>query len=144
MKALTLTQPWASLVALGLKQVETRSWATRYRGPLAIHAAKGFPSSARQFAEVERALRRIPGRLPFGAVLCTVDLVDCQPTQDIAPTLTGLERLYGDYTWGRWAWVFKSLSVLEAPVGAKGALGLWEWGPKPVAPQMVMPLETAE
>lgn len=42
MKVLTLTQPWATLVAIGAKQIETRSWATSYRGPLAIHAAKGL------------------------------------------------------------------------------------------------------
>lgn len=40
MKALTLHQPWASLIATGAKTLETRSWPTRYRGPLAIHAAK--------------------------------------------------------------------------------------------------------
>jgi hypothetical protein len=39
-KAITLWQPWASLVALGVKSIETRSWSTSYRGPLAIHAAK--------------------------------------------------------------------------------------------------------
>ena len=39
MKVLTLHQPWASLVALGVKTIETRSWSTQYRGPLAIHAA---------------------------------------------------------------------------------------------------------
>lgn len=45
MKALTLWQPWASLIALGVKSIETRAWSTSYRGPLAIHAAattKGF------------------------------------------------------------------------------------------------------
>jgi hypothetical protein len=39
-KAITLQQPWASLIALGAKSVETRSWSTAYRGPLAIHAGK--------------------------------------------------------------------------------------------------------
>ncbi len=47
MKAITLTQPWATLVAIGAKRIETRSWKTDYRGPLAIHAAKGFPKFAR-------------------------------------------------------------------------------------------------
>src|SRR6476620_4962366 len=42
MKALTLTQPWATLIASGAKRVETRSWGTSYRGPVAIHAAKGL------------------------------------------------------------------------------------------------------
>lgn len=41
-RVLTLTQPWATLVALGAKRIETRSWGTGYRGPLAIHAARGF------------------------------------------------------------------------------------------------------
>jgi activating signal cointegrator 1 len=42
MKVITLTQPWATLVAIGAKHIETRSWETLYRGPLAIHAAKGL------------------------------------------------------------------------------------------------------
>lgn len=42
-KMLTLHQPWASLVAVGRKRIETRSWSTSYRGPLAIHAAKRPP-----------------------------------------------------------------------------------------------------
>ena len=128
MKALTLTQPWASLVALGFKRVETRSWATRYRGPLAIHAAKGFPAWARQFAEEERAIGRLPARLPFGAVICTVELIGCCPAQDVALEVSGLERHLGDFTWGRWAWLFEpeSLRVLEEPIAAKGSLGLWE------------------
>ena len=40
MKAITIWQPWASLLACGGKRFETRSWATSYRGPIAIHAAK--------------------------------------------------------------------------------------------------------
>lgn len=48
MRAITLTQPWSSLVARGQKKIETRSWQTSYRGPLAIHAAKGFPGYAKR------------------------------------------------------------------------------------------------
>lgn len=129
MKALTLTQPWATLVALGHKQVETRSWRTQYRGPIAIHAAKGFPASARQFAEVERDFGRIPSQLPRGAVVCIIDLVDCRPTEDVALGVSVLEYYLGDYTPGRWAWLFDpaSLRVLENPIPARGALSLWEW-----------------
>lgn len=53
MKGLTLTQPWATLVAIGAKRVETRSWSTNYRGPIAIHAAKGFPPEARALCDEE-------------------------------------------------------------------------------------------
>lgn len=47
MKAITVWQPWASLLACGAKRYETRGWATRYRGPIAIHAAvKKLPKQA--------------------------------------------------------------------------------------------------
>lgn len=42
MKAITILQPWASLIACAAKQIETRSWVTQYRGPIAIHVAKDF------------------------------------------------------------------------------------------------------
>src|SRR6266699_6473957 len=44
--ALTMTDPWGSLVAAGAKRIETRSWSTAYRGPLAIHVAKTLPARA--------------------------------------------------------------------------------------------------
>jgi hypothetical protein len=43
MKALSLHQPWASLIGLGVKTIETRSWSTKYRGPLAVHASLRRP-----------------------------------------------------------------------------------------------------
>lgn len=49
--ALSLTQPWASLVVLGEKQWETRSWPTKYRGELYIHAAKWFPTWAKDMCD---------------------------------------------------------------------------------------------
>lgn len=101
MKALTLRQPWASLVAVGAKRIETRSWLTKYRGPLAIHAAatrirSGDIRRKRLPPEIEKALlpaaaarvaREWPGELgrgvpvdpwyvPYGAVVAIADLVD--------------------------------------------------------------------
>lgn len=46
MRALTIRQPWASLIAAGVKTLETRSWSTRYRGPLLIHAGKHRPPTS--------------------------------------------------------------------------------------------------
>jgi hypothetical protein len=83
LKALTLTQPWAQLVALGAKGIETRSWKTDYRGDLAIHAAKGFPREAvlhcfeEPFRSVLQAAGiREPADLPLGAVIATAGLRD--------------------------------------------------------------------
>ena len=53
MKVLTLTQPWATLVAIGAKRIETRSWATKYRGPLLIHAAAGLGPVGGKFGLVD-------------------------------------------------------------------------------------------
>lgn len=138
MKALTLTQPWASAIALGLKRVETRSWKTAYRGPIAIHAAKGFPAFAREFAETERALGRLPRQLPLSSVVAIARLVDIRPTAEIRDQLGDLERLYGDFGTGRYAWLFDGIEELGHPVPARGALGLWEWA----APADLGPLTT--
>ena len=56
MKALSLWQPWASLIAAGVKKVETRHWPTAYRGPIAIHAAKRLESDCGE--ELEGCFRR--------------------------------------------------------------------------------------
>ena len=127
-KAITLTQPWASLVALGHKRVETRSWSTTYRGPLAIHAAKGFPRWAKAFASEEWALGRLRDpRIPRAAVVAICRLADVRRTEDVSPELSGLERHLGDYTPGRFAWFLEDIEPLAEPVPARGAQGLWEW-----------------
>lgn len=98
MKALTLWQPWASLVQAGLKTIETRSWSTNYRGPLAIHAAKRSFGLNSDQAEVVRSLpledwRRMRVRVagdcelgdnyPQGVVVATCELVDVVPTEQV-------------------------------------------------------------
>ena len=127
MKALTLTQPWATLVALGHKKIETRSWGTRYRGPIAIHAAKGFPAKAREFASREASLGRCPQRIPLASVIAKAKLVEVYRTEDIVLAISGLERHLGDFSFGRFAWMLEDVEAFAEPIGARGALGLWEW-----------------
>ena len=57
-KAISLWQPWASLIALGGKKIETRSWPTKYRGPLAIHASKNQPPYAQTLADVDKTFNQ--------------------------------------------------------------------------------------
>ncbi len=82
MKALTLTQPWATLVAIGAKQIETRSWATLYRGPLAIHAAKGYGKGGL------REHKALCGSEPF----CSVLNAACKAHYDALDTSVGVLR----------------------------------------------------
>lgn len=127
MKALTLTQPWASAIAVGLKSVETRNWRTPYRGPIAIHAAVGYPREAQTFASSLRDLGKpLPSRIPLGAVVATANLVRIARTEDIYPSLSGTEQMLGDYTPGRWAWVLEDVVAVPEPIFVRGALGLWE------------------
>jgi hypothetical protein len=76
MKAITLHQPWASLVAVGAKRIETRAWSTSYRGPLAIHAGKA-PASGNF-----RAWRRM--REPFAGPLRAAGYVNSRGHVDLA------------------------------------------------------------
>ena len=125
MKALTLIQPWATLVATGAKKIETRSWYTSYRGPLAIHAAKGFPAYAREFAGEVYGNPAILPYIPLGAIVAKAYLLDVRST-NYGIGLSDKERSYGDYSPGRFAWILTNIQWLE-PIPAKGALGLWEW-----------------
>lgn len=126
MKAISLTQPWAQAMFLDLKHFETRSWSTSYRGSILIHAAKGFPVYAKEFATTERALGRGNSRLAFGAIIGKVELVKIWLTEEIAPRLSGLERLYGDYSPGRYAWETTNPILFAEPVSYRGQLGLFE------------------
>lgn len=124
MKVLTLHQPYATAIALGHKRYETRSWWTSYRGPLAIHAAKGLPGYARDFAALEHQLGRMPGYLPLGAIVAVVRLGQIRPTEEVALEVEALERLYGDYTPGRFAWRLEDVRPLREPYPLRGRQGL--------------------
>jgi hypothetical protein len=129
MKALSLTQPWATAVALGIKQWETRSWATGFRGEVAIHAAKGFPRWAKDFALMEHEEGRLPKDLPLGSIVCVAELVSCRSTEEVDKEIGEIERMYGDYSEGRFAFKLINVRPLAEPVLWRGALGFWavEW-----------------
>lgn len=118
MKALTLTQPWATLIAVGAKRIETRSWETLYRGPLAIHAGAGLgPVGGRRglhslahsppfFGALQKAMMRVrqsrdgetwpefdAGLLPLGAIVAVAQLTEVALITDDG-VLTQAGRLY--------------------------------------------------
>lgn len=129
-KGLTLTQPWATLVELGLKKVETRSWNTSYRGWLAIHAAKGFPRWAREFADelVDEGI--ITSCLPLGRIIAVARLDQVVPTDVACRYLDEKELRFGDYDVGRHAWAFGAVKRLATPIECRGALSLWHINPE--------------
>jgi len=142
MKALSLWQPWASLVALGEKRVETRIWSTKHRGPMAIHAAQKLPPrwlGASRHAEafineladvLNCRLDRVDTeirKLPYGKVLCIVNLYEVQETSALREILCQRELIFGNYEDGRYAWSMQVLERFEVPIPAKGNRMLWNW-----------------
>lgn len=127
MKALTVRQPWCWAIATGHKGDENRSWATDYRGPLAIHSASAW--DVQGMAEFRSVLERLgvvePEQpvgdrhlLATGVVLAVVDLVDICPG-----------RLCRCGPWaaiGMKHWKLANPRPLADPVPASGRLGLWD------------------
>ena len=150
MKALTLWQPWASLVTLGAKRIETRSWSTKCRGEIAIHSAAQLPakwlgasrhqtSFRDELADVFNCRRDSDEReglhvdavikgLPYGSILCIVELVHVMEiTRHVVDELDRRELLFGNYDGGRYAWFLHVKHVFEEPIPAKGNRMLWNW-----------------
>lgn len=149
MRALSLWQPWASLMALGAKRIETRSWWTRRRGDVVICAAKNWNRTVRDtiaspvFAsELRRAgLTEDDLRGVCGHALCVVELRTCARIDNNSVTApfilingkdsyevfqTPHELEFGDYSHGRFAWLTDNLRVLRKPVPIIGKQGLWK------------------
>lgn len=135
-KCLSLWEPWASLMAVGAKRNETRSWSTSYRGPLLICASKrvvmrelvallhhepGMVAALKQPGD--KVLGDVVNRLCFGKAVALVDLVDVIPTERIV-SFDGDEREFGDYTPGRFAWVTQNVRRIN-PFPITGHQGLW-------------------
>ena len=125
MKALTIKQPWATLIMQGDKRFEFRSWQTKYRGDLLIHAGKGIDKEA-----MKRLAKYLPEDMPTGKILGKVKLVDCikmspefkelllKENSDIY-TKSSFKENYG--------WQITDVELFENPIEAKGYLSLWEY-----------------
>ena len=142
MKAITLHQPWASLIACGLKTIETRDW----RPPravigerIAIHAAKRQPDSWEWDDNIRLAVEHWDD-IPLGAVVATALLVDARQVGlqtymgkvlASSPSYTGWVEPdpYGDFSVGRWLWMLTDIQKVEPLVPARGRQGLWDWCP---------------
>lgn len=145
-KAISIKQPWASLIVAGIKDIENRTWATKYRGPLLIHAGAFDPGEIYQYLNHQQvaAMSKIWGLIPKlhrSAIIGQVDIVDCVINHPSvwAERTEGYEEHIKDF-WGNKNWRKESQSkpiynwVLANPVqfdepilNVKGKLSLWEW-----------------
>jgi hypothetical protein len=146
LRCLSVWQPRASALALGINRYETRAWATRYREPIAIHAAKRWTGTEIAFHRSCAARLRQQGHsmadqyavepLPLGCIVAIADLVACWRVEEFPYRLDEAERMFGDFSPGRYAWHFSDMVRLPEPVPCRGHQGLWTL-PREVADQVM-------
>ncbi|MFI6158160.1 ASCH domain-containing protein [Kitasatospora sp. NPDC051170] len=119
--ALTIRQPWLAAILAGEKTVENRSWPTKHRGPVVLHAARALARDAQADPLVRAVLAR-PGApaLTTGALVATANITDCHRD-------TGCCRPWG--LPGLWHWTLTDVQALPDPIPAAGRLGLWRLDP---------------
>ena len=122
MRAITIQQPYANLIAIGESRVENRYWATLHRGPLAVHAGKGseylLPSDRQRYPD-----------MAWGAIVAVAELVECVSLH-LIPNLIGRHRrlqwLRGhEHVEGPICWVLENVERLHTPVPCRGQRLLW-------------------
>ena len=149
MKCITLWQPWATLMAIGVKTIETRAitvhWAHRHRGLLLIHAAKTWNKDVLHelyqacrlrthgsdwtlmVNALEEAGYKTLGDLPCGAIVCRVEVQGFRLTKDIRDQITRTERAFGDYSDNRIALMTDrgKLHRFDMPIQFTGKQGIY-------------------
>lgn len=133
-KAISVLQPWASLIALGHKKIETRSWNTKYRGPLLIHASAKY-TNYQDWLATEWHVMLDDSRVYHnhrGAIVGMVDMVGSETSENILSNLPksmfwgpDQEQIFGDYSPGRYGWLLSEPLLFPEPIPCKGALGIW-------------------
>lgn len=145
MKALTLHQPYASAIALGLKTIETRGYRTHHRGPIAIHAASymrpEYMSVIRDMPEADAAAFVAAGyevggkpsliKLPQACIVAIAAVVEVRPVESLLVhgDADDQEQYWGNYAPGRWGWILSDIRRLATPIPTRGFQGLWNWEP---------------
>jgi hypothetical protein len=138
MKALSIKQPWADLIASGAKDIENRSWRTHFRGRVYIHASAKMADYVFTSEQVKILVKSRLSKhdLTFSAIIGEVDIVDCvinhqsiwaEHMRYFTCEETGINILYKgqDYIWN---WVLANPVKYDQPImNVKGSLGFWNY-----------------
>ncbi|MBZ9637590.1 ASCH domain-containing protein [Clostridium sp. FP1] len=149
MKCLSIIEPFATLIAIQEKKIETRSWKTNYRGKIAIHASKNINKEGKESClkhEFMKVLEdkyilingnnKIQYNFNFGNIIAIGDLIACVQMKELyedyailenGMKVEGNELIFGDYTPGRYAWILDNIHLINKPLEVKGHLGLWNY-----------------
>lgn len=158
MKALTLMQPWASLIAVGAKKIETRPWHPQENpGVIAIASSKSKMTKRNEglchTGPFAAALPDDAFPLPRGSIIAVGRLVDFRRTHEVETEDLTHEQHFGDFREGRWAWYFDNVVRLDEPIrlpavkpGEKQPfrLNLWEVPKVLVTPELTAAVRKVE
>jgi len=134
-----MIQPWASLFLFNEAQYETRTWKTKYRGPLAIHTSKKIDSNVCNNKAIQYLLSKHEvnrSNLPTGKIIGVCNLINClkviEDNQESAVLedgriVSGNDYFLGDFRVGNYIWEVSNKEMLIDFIPAKGKLGLWEY-----------------
>lgn len=123
MKVLTLKQPWATLVAEGIKKYEFRSWKTNYRGKILIHAgAKVDKEEMKKYKDLNLSF-------PSKRIIAEVEIVDCLLFDDELNNKIISENniTYGNKRREGYAWKLDNIKKINYEKEVNGKLGLWNY-----------------
>ena len=124
MKALTIKEPWATLIIEGYKEYEFRSWKTNYRGKILIHAGMSIEKDM-----LER-FKNYNLKYSKGKIIGEATLVDCILVDEI---FNDKLRKYDPVVYGKsnhvkaYAWKLENIKKYKTPISVKGQLGLWNY-----------------
>lgn len=130
MKALTLIQPWATLIMLGEKKIETRSWNTKYRGQIAIHAGKKVDKKVfcdPFYKDILKKHNISLENIQTSCIIATCDILDVQSTESLIGIISDKEKKLGNFSPNRFGWILTNINPIVPTLPAKGMLGLWEY-----------------
>ena len=122
MKVITLKQPWATLVAEGLKKYEFRSWKFNYRGEILIHAGKGIDK------EAMKKFEHLNLNYLHSKIIAKVKILDCIELNDEInkKIIEENELIYG-YKYDRtgYAWKLELIEKINDETTVSGKQGIW-------------------
>ncbi len=123
MKVITIKQPWASLIALGYKTYEFRTWKTKYRGDILIHAGKGIDK------EAMRIFKHLNLAYPKGEIIAKAMVTDCIfVNEEVGEKLLKKDPLvyYNLKNWKGFGFKLENVQKIK-PIPINGKLSLWEY-----------------
>lgn len=126
MKVITIKQPWATLIAEGLKEYEFRTWKTKYRGEILIHAGKGIDKKAMKKFE------HLNLEYPSGCIIAKAEITDCiKIIDEERKMLEDKNSLVYEYVikhieWNGYGFRLENVKKVK-PIYINGRLSLWDY-----------------